>query len=150
MSSNKPELIFFHPLVITGRKCSEKSFGFFPPSFFLTGSQILKCLVKAIDKTSSEQDSSISSNFFQRSVMHLHLQERYGSSPLSRLCMGSLHVDAVSLLSCVKIDIKYYLSFLQVLLFSLAVPMPPSLGGIYERRVKKYRNLIWLRKLISC
>lgn len=67
--------------------------------------------------------------------MHLCLQEQCGSSPLSRLCMGSLHVDAVSLF-CVKIDIKYYLSFRQVLLFSLAVPIPPSLGGIYEGRVK--------------
>lgn len=68
--------------------------------------------------------------------MHLHLQEQYGSSHLSKLCTGSLHVDAVSLLSYIKIDIKYYLSFLQVLLFSLAVPIPPSLGGIHKGGVK--------------
>ena len=67
--------------------------------------------------------------------MHLHLQEQYGSSHLSRLCMGSLHVDAVSLLSYIKIDIKHYLSFPQVL-FSLAIPTPPSLGGIHEGGVK--------------
>lgn len=68
--------------------------------------------------------------------MHLHLQEWCGSSHLSRLCMGSLCVDAVSLLSCIKIDTKYYFSFPQVLLFSLAVPIPPSLGGIHRKGVK--------------
>lgn len=68
--------------------------------------------------------------------MHLHLQEQYGSSHLSRLCMGSLHVDVVSLLHCTKFDIKYYLSFPQVLLFSLAVLIPSSLGGIHEGEVK--------------
>lgn len=50
--------------------------------------------------------------------------------------MGSLHVDALSLLSYIKIDMKYYLSFPQVLLFSLPVPNPPSLGGIHNGGVK--------------
>jgi len=112
------------------------SFGFFPRFVFVIGSQVLKCLVKAIDKTSAVPDSSISSNFFQRWDMHLHLQEQYGSSHLSRLCTGSLQVDAVPLLCCIKIDTKYYLSFPEALLFSLAVPMPPSLGGIHEGEVK--------------
>lgn len=81
--------------------------------------------------------------------MHQHLREQYGSSHLSRLCMRNLYVDVVSLLSYIKIYIKYYLSFAQALLFSLAVPIPPSLGGIHEAGVKNKENLIWLRKPMS-
>jgi len=60
MASNKLEQVF-HSLIITTRKHSGF---FFSQGIFVTGSKVLKYLVKAFDKTSTVQDSSTLFNFF--------------------------------------------------------------------------------------